>query len=121
MGGDLLLYTSIYFITSLDVMIAVVFMFGLLTTHRVNIGFVYITEFTTRPGVTLFSTIYNLLEALIGLEIAIYFLAIGNNWVYLSFVGYVLQVFSFITVLFLPESPRLLVELGRYEEARQSL
>lgn len=121
MGGDLLLYTSLYFITSLDVMIVVVFLFGLLTTHRVNIGFIYITEFTTKSGVTLFSTIYNLLEASIALEIAFYFLVMSNNWIYLSLVGYAMQVFSCVAVLFLPESPRLLVELGRYEEARQSL
>ena len=121
MGGDLLLFTILYFIDSLDVMIVVIFLFGMLTTHRVNIGYVYFSEFMTKDGITLFSTVYNLFEAMINLEIAIYFLAISNNWIYFSFVGYGLQILSFVTVLLLPESPRLLIELGRYEEARKSL
>ena len=90
MSGDLLLFTGIYFIKSLDVMLMVMFLFGLLTTNRVNIGFIYFAEFMTKDGVQLFSTMYNIFEAMIGLEIAIYFLAISNNWVYFTLIGYTL-------------------------------
>ena len=45
----------------------------------------------------------------------------SDHWLYFSLIGFVLQIWNCISILFLPESPRLLIELQRLDEARESL
>ena len=50
----------------------------------------------------------------------IYFWKISNNWIGLFLCGYVQQMISVISALFLPESPRFLIEQNRIDEAHKS-
>ena len=51
----------------------------------------------------------------------IYFWFICKDWIYFSLIGFALSTWNCIAIQFVPESPRLLIELQRLEEARVSL
>ena len=71
---------------------------------------------------SLFTSIYSGYDTCLTYLIAtIYFRFISNDWFYLALFGYVLQIVSVCVVWFLPESPKLLVELNRLDEAEAAM
>ena len=49
----------------------------------------------------------------------IYFWFISKNWLYLEIFACVLGIISFIgTLFFIPESPKFLISMKRFDEAR---
>ena len=77
---DLLILVAMFFNTSLDVMIFLGYLFGLVCTLRVNIGFVYMTEFMPKRYLAFYATMYNIFETLISLFAAIYYWLITKHW-----------------------------------------
>jgi hypothetical protein len=52
----------------------------------------------------------------------LYFWFICKNWLYLAIFGCILGVISFFgTLFFIPESPKFLISLKRYDEAREAI
>jgi len=117
---DLAMFIIMFFTTKIDSMIMVTFMFGLATTIRVNIGFVYMMELMPKRNQTFYGSAYNVLESSVLLLGTLYFWFVSKQWIYFTLFGFGLQIFSVITIQFLPESPRLMVELGRLDEAKAS-
>ena len=117
---DLAMFILMFFTTKINYMILVTFMLGLATTIRINIGFIYMMELMPKRNQTFYASAYNVLEGLVLLLATLYFWFVSKHWTYFVLIGFVLQVFNVITIQFLPESPRLLVELGRLEEAKVS-
>ena len=117
---DIVLFIIMFFTTNIDSMIMVTFTFGLVTTIRINIGFVYLMELLPKRNQTSYGSIYIVLEGLVLLLATLYFWFVNKHWIYFVLIGFVLQIFSVITIQFLPESPRLMVELGRLDEAKAS-
>lgn len=113
MGGmvvDLLLYIALFLTKSLDWMIVVTTCFGLVTTARCNIGFVYMMELLPRRLQSNYSAGYNIIEGSVLLLGTFYFWFVCKDWIYFTLVGFVAQIWSVIAIQFLPESPRLLIE-----------
>merc|ERR1711933_664870 len=51
----------------------------------------------------------------------IYFWKVSKDWYNVVFIGYIMTAIGFLGSLLLPESPRLLVELKRIDEAKLAL
>jgi MFS family permease len=118
MLADLSMFICIFFTKSLNWMIVIFFVIGLATTSRVDIGFVYMMELVPKRNQIFYASLYNIFEGSILLIATVYFWVISKDWFWFVMIGFALQVFNFIAIQFLPESPRLLVELGRLDEAR---
>ena len=97
------------------------FSFGMMASVRVNVGYVYLMELMPKNKQTLVGTLWNVGEAMIYFIATIYFWKVSKNWYFIVLVGYAMQMFSFFGSLLLPESPRLLVELNRIDEAKLNL
>ena len=121
MAIQLLLYTLLMVCESLDAMIALMFAFGMNCSIRINVGYIYLMELMPQNKQTLVGTIWNIGEAMIYFMATIYFWKISKDWYYIVLIGYFMTVFGFFGSLLLPESPRLLVELKRIDEAKCSL
>ena len=118
---DWLMFVAMFFAKSINWMIVITFVFGLMTTIRVNVGFVYMMELMPKRKQTFYATIYNIVEGTCLLYGTVYFWFISKDWIYFTSIGFVFQTFNIITVWFLPESPRLLIELKRFDEAEIAL
>ena len=49
----------------------------------------------------------------------IYFWKVSRHWIYFCLMGYAFQLASLILLIWVPESPRYLVKVGKLEEARK--
>ena len=108
---DLALYTVLIFASNLDLMIAVIFCFGLCTSIRTNIGYIYMMELIPKRNQTVAGTSWGVLESSIMLGATCYFmLSSSKNWLYYCLIGYIMQVFAFFGSMILPESPKWLFE-----------
>ena len=115
------LYTIIMLSDSLNVIIAVSFLSGMLNSVRVNIGYVFMIELMPKSSQAKITTTWNIFEGSIYVLATFYFWQVSKNWLYFVAIGYGLSIYSAITVWSLPESPRYLVETQRLDEARESL
>ena len=118
---DTVLYTTLLWARNLNVMIAVMFAFGLITSIRLNVGFTYLMELVPKNKHVIVGTCWCLGEGCIYLLATIYFYKVSKDWHILALIGYLMQVMALLGSFLLPESPALLMELGRHEEAKDSL
>ena len=65
-------------------------------------------------------TIFLVLDVSIFLFGTLYFWFISKNYFYFLLIGYLLQIWSLFASFILPESPRLLIGLRRFDDARVS-
>ena len=105
-----MLYTIIMLSDSLNVIIAVSFLSGMLNSVRVNIGYVFMIELMPKSSQAKITTTWNIFEGSIYVLATFYFWQVSKNWLYFVAIGYGLSIYSAITVWSLPESPRYLVE-----------
>ena len=69
-----------------------------------------------------YTAAYNTLESVVLPIGTLYFWFISNHWLYFTLFGFVLSTLNIISCyFFVPESPRLLIEQQRFQEARISL
>ena len=85
---DWLLFICLFLCKSLDFMIVVTFCFGLVTTIRVNVGFVYMMELMPKRLQGFYSAGYNTMEGSVLLLATIYFWFISTHWIYFSLFGF---------------------------------
>lgn len=111
MVADWVLFILIFVTKSLNWMIVVTTIFGMMTTIRVNIGFVYMMEMMPKRKQSFYASLYNTFEGTILLQGTIYFWFISKDWIYFTLFGFALQCWNCIAILFVPESPRWLIEL----------
>ena len=111
------MFICMYYVTSVEWMIAITFVFGLVMTIRVNIAFVYMMELLPNRLKNFYAVLCSIMDTTGIIYCALYFWFIGKNSTHLFLIGFAIQLFCTVSVQFLPESPRLLVELGRLDEA----
>lgn len=70
---------------------------------------------------TLVGTILQLNNGFVAVYSVIYYWFISNYWIPLQVFGGVLTVISMVGVYFLPESPKFLLTMKRYEDARTAI
>ena len=106
--------------TSLDVMLACTFILGVLSPQRASVGYIYLVEMLPKKHTTATVTSWFMTEGLICAFAPLYFWKISKNWAPIFYCGYSVCILSIICSAILPESPRLLVELGKLDEAKRS-
>ena len=88
---DLFIFISLFVINNVYVMMANQFIFGALSSFRVNVGYVYMQELCPRSGRILIGTCWNIGEGLVYLTITIYFWVTNyGSWVWLVVAGLVM-------------------------------
>lgn len=118
---NLIAFTILLVTNDINVMTAVIFMQGFLTSIRMNIGFLFMMEIMPRDAQTGFGTLMSIIDASTYLLATLYFFKISKEWSYFVFVGYIWNWVSAIGAWFLPESPRFLCEKGNMYELERSL
>ena len=86
----MLLYTMLMTCESLDAMIFVMFCFGMTTSIRINVGYVYLMELVPENKQTLIGTCWNIGEAMVYMIGTIYFWKISKDWYFVVLIGYVM-------------------------------
>ena len=117
---QLLFYTGVMFTHSLTVIIVLVFLFGMLSSVRLNVGYIYLMEVLPKKAQTNVTSCWSVQEAAIYVVATIYFWKISKQWFWYCFIGYVWQLTSLVCLFWMPESPRYLIKRGRTDEARKA-
>ena len=115
---NLVLYTLLFLCTNIWFMYAIWFVYGMNGSIMINVGYVFLMETMPRKAQNSVTSLWNMQEALIYVFATIYFWKISRHWFWYCLVGYVWQVISVVLLLFMPESPRWLVSVGRLSEAK---
>ena len=87
---DTVLYTFLLWTQNFNLMVGVLFIFGILSSIRLNVGFVYLLELIPRNKHTLIVTCWCIGEALIYLLATVYFHYVSKDWIYLGIIGYLM-------------------------------
>ena len=114
---DLALLTGLMLTHELIVMLIIQFGTGMMSSIRVNIGYVYLMELMPKKMQTPVTSGRNVLEALIFVFATLYFWQINKHWIYFVLIGYIWNIISVVGMYWMPESPRYLLNVGKYEEA----
>lgn len=67
------------------------------------------------------SVVFFLVESVTYLFISIYFWFISNQWLYLQYVSVAIIAITVVVLNYMPESPKFLLSVGRYDEAKDVL
>ena len=119
---DLLLFTAIFFADSLEAFTALMFLIGLVTSLRINVGYIYLIEFIPKKGQANFGTAWCAVDASVMLWVTVYFInSAARDWRQICLVGYALQFIGLVGAFWLPESPKFLIEQNRIREAIECL
>ena len=97
------------------------FITGVFASIQIGIGYVYMMEQFTQKNRVFYCGFYMVLDSAVNLITAFYYLYVSNNWIYLTAIGYGLQVFSCVVCWFLPESPIWFLNKNRAQKAAPSL
>ena len=118
MIGDLLLYSGLLVTDSLIVMIILYLCFGMLCSVRIQVGYVYLTEMMPKKAQTHVTSGWNVQEGMIYVIGTLYFWKVSKHWFWYCLIGYIWNIISVVLLVWMPESPRYLVSVGRLDEAR---
>jgi MFS family permease len=84
------LYSAVMVTKNLNVMIFLIFLFGTVSSIRIQVGFNYLLELVPKPNQTMVATLWNCTEGLIYLVVVIYFYYVSKDWQYIIGWGYCL-------------------------------
>jgi MFS family permease len=116
-----ILFTVLMFSHNYITTVITMFMFGLMSSLRMQVGFPYLMELVPRCKRTYYGTLINVLDGLITMLGVAYFCFVSKDWFYFVGVGYILNLSTTISVFKLPESPAWLIQMQRYDDARETL
>ena len=97
------------------------FLFGVCTSGRVAIGFVYFCEFAPAKYHNIMGTIMNISEGMIYIYLTLYFYYGGKNWEVPVKFSLFLTTLGLAMVSRMPESPKWLFNQKRYKECHSVL
>ena len=85
---DFALFSAIFLVDNLDIMIGIMFCFGATNVLRTQIGLVYMMEFNPKNLQIVIGSLWGISRAFIKSFSTIYFWKISKNWLYIIGVGY---------------------------------
>jgi len=112
---------AIYISRDVYVTIGLIFFFGMGGVGRSSICYLYMQEFLPSDKATLVGTILQLNNGMVAIYTVIYYWFISSQWIPLQVFGGFLTVVSMVGVYFLPESPKFLLTMKRYDDARAAI
>ena len=78
---DTILFAALFMINDINAMLAFMFILGLLTSIRINVGYIYMTEFIPERGQSFFGTAWCAVDASVMLWVTLYFInSMTRNW-----------------------------------------
>ena len=107
--GNTICFTVLMFSHNYLITVLTMFVFGLLSSIRVGVGFPYCMELVCINKRTYYGTLINLTDGVITMAGAIYFWKISKDWFLFVGIGYVMTIITTVMVFYLPESPSWLV------------
>jgi MFS transporter, SP family, sugar:H+ symporter len=112
---------GIYISRSVAVTTGLIFFFGMGGVGRSSISYLYMQEFLPQNRQTLVGTVLQLNNGFVAVYTVIYYWFISKQWLYINIFAGFLTALSMVGVFFLPESPKFLITLRRYDEARAAI
>ena len=116
-----LCFAGLYITSNLYVAYVLMFFFGAAAVGRCSISYLFLMELLPKSRQVLTGTILSMNNQLTGLIGCLYFWQISKDWHWLELWACGSGIFSMIGVYFLPESPKFLVSLKKYDQARQAI
>ena len=99
----------VYLSSSIDSMIIIILLIGALTSVRITISYVYMSEFITQKHQSTVGTIWQVVDSLVFLIITVYFDKVSKYWMPISFVGLAQIILCVIRSFWTHESPKFLI------------
>ena len=118
---SLLFHIGMYVTNQWSMMIAMTFCIGLASSLRLQVGFNYLIELFPKSHQVLAGTIYCVFDGIVYMITTLYFWKIDRDWSNYYLFVFGANIICLIGTSFLPESPRMLVNLGKESEAIESL
>ena len=117
-----LVITMLVFCKSLYLSYFILFLGGISETGRYYVAYVYCVEMMPTKYQNLSGLMIFVVFGCLQIMFSIYFWFISKQWVNLAYAGGLLTIVSFfMTILYLPESPRFYFGKKRFDEARKVL
>jgi len=107
--------------SSLEITIICNFLYGCLSSLRLQVGFLYLSDLVGETHRVTYSTYWCVAEGTVAFLSAFYYWQVSKDWYKLCFAGYVMLFASIVLVKRLPESATYLYQKGDYVGARKSL
>ena len=95
---DWFLFIALFACNDINWMIFITFLFGLATTIRMNVGFVYLMELIPRRSQSFYASIYNAQEASQLFIATLYFWFVSKHWIYFTLIGFALSTWNVIAI-----------------------
>ena len=95
------------------------FTFGMSITARYYVGYTYNLEMQPKSHYVLVSTTMFIFESFVYLFICLFFRFVSDRWQYLQIPNVLLSIMGMFFLCSMPESPRFLISVNRFSEARQ--
>ena len=102
-------------------MIVIFFVLGCSASGTCNLAFVYYMEFLPLSKHAIGATTFAVADGLVLPLCTLYFMFVSKNWAYISMVGSAFILFALCTIWFVPESPKILVNQKKFDEAEKIL
>ena len=104
------------------VLIALMAVEGMQSSVRTAVGYCYFLENAPKESASLLGTLWQVMEAIVLMEITVYYKWISKNWFWTIFFALCMNVLSLILgIFYVPESPKWLYDKQRYEECADVL
>ena len=113
--ADCVLYTVFIVSKNYLVNLLAIACLGALTPGRFNVGVPYMTEWFPTRHSRMVQSIRLGDSSVLVIFCTLYFWQIGNETYTIALIGYVMCLISFIFILPMPDSPRLLLATGKTE------
>ena len=63
-----------------------------------------------------YSSLLWIIDSLVALGGVVYFVFLSKNWLWFVLIGYILTAFGMLGSLFIPETPKYLMKVGKLDE-----
>ena len=117
MGTGLLFHFGMYITSHWSVIITMTFLLGLITSLRIQVGYNYLIEFFPKSRQVFAGTCWCIMDALVFMITTLYFWKVDRDWSNYFFFVFGANIIGLIGTFFLPESPLILHNLGKEDEA----
>ena len=115
----LIFMAGILFVTKPVITYLLIFWFGLSISTRYYVGYTYNVEMQPKSHYVLVSTTQFVFESITYTFVCIYFWKISRDWKLLQIPNVTLMVIGFVFLAMMPESPRFLISIRKFKEARE--
>ena len=94
------------------VLIASMTTFGAMSTIRAQVFIPYLYENMSKKNYTMTYAGISIIEGFVAVSAALYFMYASKNWIWLGFIGWLMQACGGIMSLMFNESPTFLIKSG---------